>query len=81
MEDENEESIDTRFKILEKIGCGGTAVVFKVKDLNTEQECAAKVLREKDCVYYDKEINILNELKESKNPNIVLLILLLQGKV
>ena len=81
MEDENEESIDTRFKILEKIGCGGTAVVFKVKDLNTEQECAAKVLREKDCVYYDKEINILNELKESKNPNITNIITSGEGPI
>ena len=30
---EIEESIDTRFKIIEKIGTGGTANVFKVNDL------------------------------------------------
>ena len=28
-----EESIDTRFKIIEKLGTGGTANVFKVKDI------------------------------------------------
>ena len=34
MDEENEESINFRFKILEKIGSGGTAYVFKVKDLS-----------------------------------------------
>ena len=70
MDEENEESINFRFKILEKIGSGGTAYVFKVKDLDTNIECAAKVLREIKCEYYEKEINILNELKQAKNPYI-----------
>ena len=66
---EIEESIDTRFKIIEKIGTGGTANVFKVNDLNTNNIYAAKVLFQNDCTFYDKEINILNYLKESNNPN------------
>ena len=76
-----EESIDTRFKIIEKIGTGGTANVFKVKDLKSNNIYAAKVLFQNDCSFYDKEINILNYLKESNNPNIANIIANGEGPV
>ena len=38
--------------------------------VNTNNIYAAKVLFRNDCTFYDKEINILNSLKENNNQNI-----------
>ena len=68
--DSQEEMIDSKFKIIEKIGTGGTANVFLVKGIDTTNIYAAKVLFDKNSKFYDKEIEILNFLKSSHNPNI-----------
>ena len=78
---EFEESIDSKFKIIEKIGHGGTANVFLVKEINTSNIYAAKVLLENDSVFYEKEINILNSLKESNNPYIANIIASGEGSI
>ena len=70
---ESQESIDNKYVILEKKGFGATANVFLVKDPNTEKIYAAKVLKESSDLF-DKEIEILNSLKQINNPYIVNLI-------
>ena len=46
MESNNvQESIGGKYKILEKIGSGTTAEVFKVQDNNTQKIYAAKVFK------------------------------------
>ena len=76
-----EEEIDSKFKIIEKIGHGGTANVFLVREINSSEIYAAKVLLENDSVYYEKEINILNSLKESNNPYIANIIASGEGPI
>ena len=66
----NEETIDSKYIILDKKGKGGTANVFKVKDKENQTLYAAKVLKEpsNDLV---KEIEILKSIKQFNNPFIV----------
>ena len=64
------ETIDSRFIILDKKGYGATANVYLVKEINQQTVYAAKVLKEHSDLF-EKEINILNALRIVNNPNIV----------
>lgn len=66
----DQETIDNRYIILDKKGHGATANVYLVKEQNNPTVFAAKVLK-KHSDLFQKEINILNTLKVSNNPNIV----------
>ena len=71
MESNNDqETIDNKYIILEKKGHGATANVFCVKDFDHDTVYAAKILK-KHSDYFDKEVNILNTLKTANNPYIV----------
>ena len=70
---ESEESIDGKYTIIEKKGFGATAIVFLVKDPNSQKVYAAKVLKKKSA-FFDKEIEILETLKPINNNYIVNLI-------
>ena len=71
MENANDqETIDSRYIILDKKGHGATANVYLVKEANNPTVYAAKVLKKKSDLF-DREINILNTLKTANNPNIV----------
>jgi len=67
---ESEESIDSKYIIIDKKGHGATANVFLVKEPNTNKTYAAKVLKEQSDLF-DKEIEILNSLKPINNKYIV----------
>ena len=67
------ENIDHKYVILEKKGFGLTANVFLVKNPENEKMYAAKVLKKKDDLF-DKEIEILKNLKNNNNQFIVNLI-------
>ena len=74
MENANDqETIDSKYIILDKKGHGATANVYLVKKADEPDIYAAKVLKKRSDLF-DKEINILNTLKEVNNPNIVNLI-------
>ena len=65
------ESIDDKYIILNKIDKGGTSKVFLVKEKDSEEICIAKVLKEKNNdenskKYFKQEINVLKYLKEKK---------------
>ena len=66
----NEETIDTKYVILDKKGSGLTANVFKVKDKETQTLYAAKVLK-KPSIYFEKELEVLKIIKPLNNPFIV----------
>ena len=68
--DNNQETIDNKYKIIEKKGHGASANVFCVKELNNETIYAAKVLK-KHSDLFQKEINILKTLKTAKSENII----------
>ena len=82
---ENNDSINNKYIILKKKAKGGTALVYKVKELNKESQniYAAKVLKSINnkkllsekalSSIYEKEIKILKELKNIKNPYIIIL--------
>ena len=71
MENANDqETIDSRYIILDKKGHGATANVYLVKEANNPTVYAAKVLKKKSDLF-DREINILNTLRAANNPNIV----------
>ena len=57
---ESEESIASKYIIIDKKGHGATANVFLVKEPNTNKTYAAKVLKEQSDLF-DKEIEILIE--------------------
>ena len=67
------ENIEHKYVILEKKGFGLTANVFLVKNPENEKMYAAKVLKKKDDLF-DKEIEILKNLKNNNNQFIVNLI-------
>ena len=74
-----EDSINSRFIIIEKKGSGGTANVFLVKERNHDDIVyVAKVLKDveekKYEKYYENEVIYLNKLKEINDPNIIKLI-------
>ena len=66
----DQESIDSKYLIVDKKGHGATANVYLVREPNQEQLYAAKVLKEPSNLF-EKEINILNTLKSANNSNIV----------
>ena len=70
MEPDVQETIDSKYIILDKKGHGATANVYLVKEENNPTVYAAKVLK-KSSDLFDKEIGILNTLKESNIHNIV----------
>ena len=65
---ENQETIDSKYIIIDKKGSGLTANVFLVKEGNSDKIYAAKVLK-KTSNLFEKEIQILNELKIKGNNN------------
>ena len=66
----NEETIDSKYIILDKKGSGLTANVFKVRDKENQTLYAAKVLK-KPSNYFAKEIEVLKIIKPFNNPFIV----------
>ena len=60
---EDNETIDSKYKIIERKEYGATGDVYLVKDINTNIEYAAKVFRE-PYPLVDNEIKILNLLKK-----------------
>ena len=70
MEPDDQETIDSKYIILDKKGHGATANVYLVKEENNPTVYAAKVLK-KSSHLFDQEIGILNTLKESNIHNIV----------
>ena len=58
----NEETIDSKYIILDKKGSGLTANVFKVRDKENQTLYAAKVLK-KPSNYFAKEIEVLKIIK------------------
>ena len=70
---EAKETIDNKYIILEEKGEGASSKVFLVKDSNSEEKYAAKVLKETSNLF-DREIEILNSLKPINNPYIINLI-------
>ena len=66
----DQESIDSKYIIVDKKGHGATANVYLVREPNKEELFAAKVLKEPSNLF-EKEINILNTLKSANNQNIV----------
>ena len=71
MEDINEqETIDSKYIIIEKKGHGASASVYLVKDKNQQNVYAAKVLK-KPSDLFQNEINMLNAVKKLNSPNIV----------
>ena len=73
-----EDSINSKFIILEKKGSGGTSSVFLVKEKNHGDIIyVAKVLKnveEEEEIYYKNEVKYLNKLKDINDPNIIKLI-------
>ena len=71
MEDINEqETIDSKYIIMEKKGHGASASVYLVKDINQQNVYAAKVLK-KPSDLFQNEINMLNAVKKLNSSNIV----------
>ena len=69
----NEEQIDSKYIIKEKIGEGAKANNFLVLDKETNKEYAAKVFKEEETfkALCDNEIKILNILKKYNNQYII----------
>ena len=69
----NEEQIDSRYIIKEKIGEGLKTNIFLVLDKKTNKEDVSKVFKEgeKNKALFNNEIKILNILKKYKNPYII----------
>ena len=61
---QNQTLIDNKYIILEKIGHGGTANVYKVKEIKTNKIYAAKILKE-ESEYFDNEVKMLKLIKEN----------------
>ena len=68
-ENEQQENIDSKYLILEKIGSGGQANVFRVVKIGTNEEYAAKVFKY-DTDSITNEINMLQEVKQYQCPYI-----------
>ena len=69
-----QEEIDSKYTIIEKIGAGGQANAFLVEEKETKKEYVAKVLKREDSKTIKNEIDILKELKAYNNPNIIKII-------
>lgn len=70
---ENSDIIDGKYSILQKIGFGLTSNVYKVKEISGDNIYAVKVFTKLfEC--YEREIEILNELKNLNHEYIVNLI-------
>ena len=69
-DEEQQETIDTKYLIQEKKGHGKTSDVYLVKMANSDKIYAAKVFKE-DSKYFDKEVDILNYLKPINNPYMI----------
>jgi len=72
------EEINNRYQILEKIGEGGTSVVFKANDNTNEQQVAIKFMKKEvtspyieDLIRFRREINIVSKLN---HPHIIKLL-------
>ena len=72
------EEINNRYQILEKIGEGGTSVVFKANDNTNEQQVAIKFMRKEvtspyieDLIRFRREIKIVSKLN---HPHIIKLL-------
>ena len=61
---QNQTLIDNKYIIQEKIGFGGTANVYKVKEINTNKIYAAKILKNEP-KYFDNEVKMLKLIKEN----------------
>ena len=68
---QNQKIINNKYITQEKIGHGGTANVYKVKEINTNKIYAAKILKD-ESEYFDNEIKMLKQIKE--NPYMINLI-------
>ena len=74
MEDINEqETIDSKYIILDKKGHGASASVYLVKEINKQNSYVAKVLKQESDLF-ENEVNMLNILKKINNPNIIKII-------
>ena len=71
---ENQEKIDNKYLILEKIGVSGKTDIFLVKDKQTDIEYVAKVFKDEDGDSFEKEIQILKILSQFDNPYIIKII-------
>ena len=67
---QSKELINNKYITIKKKGYGVTANVFKVKDILTNEVYAAKIYKNAN-IYFDREIEILNTIKEEKNQNII----------
>ena len=76
----SEDTIDNKYIIKGKKGKGATAYVFLVEEQNTRRIYASKVLK-KPSNLFNKEIEILNALKNYNNPYIVNIIDRGTGKI
>ena len=75
-----QEEIDSKYVILEKIGSGGQANIFRVVKNGTNEEYAAKVFK-KDSFYITNEINMLQEVKQYQCPYIINIIDSGEGRI
>jgi len=67
-------TIDGKFKLLERVGVGGMAVVYKAQNLKTESIVAIKILKEEFCCDEEFVRRFNNEAKATahlSHPNIV----------
>ena len=70
MEDiSDQETIDSKYIILDQKGHGATSNVYLVREINHQTVYAAKVLKDKS-KFFENEVNMLNILKPENHPNI-----------
>ena len=70
MEDiSDQETIDSKYIILDQKGHGATSNVYLVREINYQTVYAAKVLKDKS-KFFENEVNMLNILKPENHPNI-----------
>ena len=67
----SEKTIDNKYIVKEKKGEGATANVFLVEEKENKKIYASKVFTKQDDELFNKEIKILNALKNINNPYIV----------
>ena len=63
-----EEQINSKYLIKELLNSGFQAFAFLVQEKETNKEYVSKVFKEKQKIFCDQEVNILNILKEENNP-------------